>query len=286
MFKSIGLIAKRDNVQVKHYLKVLVDFLCARQMDIVIDAPSARLLSQTDLSVVANADALGSRCDLIIVIGGDGTLLQAARSLAKHDVCLLGINLGRLGFLTDICPTEMEKYLVDILNGAFFEEERFLISAKLYRDKHCLSYCNVLNDIVIHRGSLSHLLSFKTTINGHFVNHQRADGLVVSTPTGSTAYALSAGGPLIHPSLNALVLVTICPHTLSNRPLVVDGDSCIQITIDREQKGHAQLDGDGVLCQTLQAGDKIVIKKHQYIRLIHPQGHEHYATLRAKLDWS
>jgi NAD+ kinase len=207
------------------------------------------------------------------------------RLLAKHDVCLLGVNLGRLGFLTDLSPIEMTKYLGDILDGAFLEEERFLIEGEVYRNKQCLSQCNALNDVVIHRGNTSHMVSFETTINGHFVNRQRADGLVVATPTGSTAYALSAGGPLIHPSLNALVLVPICPHTLSSRPLVVDGDSCVQITIVPET-GATQLNGDGVLCHTLMPGDSVVIEKRQSIRLIHPQGHDHYATLRAKLDWS
>jgi NAD+ kinase len=286
MFQNIGLIAKRGDAQVKDCLKVLVDFLRERHLNIVLDAPSARLLSQTDLNVAANTEALGIHCDLIIVVGGDGTLLQAARLLAKHDVCLLGINLGRLGFLTDIYPTEIEKYLGEILDGAFLEEDRFLIYAEVYRDKHCLSYCNALNDVVIHRGTMSHMLTFDTIINGHFVNCQRADGLVVATPTGSTAYALSANGPLIHPSLNALVLVPICPHTLSSRPLVVDGDSCIQITVAHDQRGKAQLNGDGVLCHTLMPGDNVVIEKRQCIRLIHPQGHDYYATLRAKLDWS
>lgn len=284
MFKNIGLIVKRDNTQVIDCLKVLIDFLRERHLEIVIDAPSARLLSHADLNIVANVEALGSRCDLVIVIGGDGTLLQAARLLTRHDVCILGINLGRLGFLTDICPKEMKKYLADILGGAFIEEDRFLVHAQVYRNKHCLSSCNALNDIVIHRGT--HMLTFETMINEHFVNRQRADGLVVATPTGSTAYALSAGGPIIHPSLNALLLVTICPHTLSSRPLVVDGDSCVQVTITGDQTGEAQLNSDGVLCQTLVPGDCIIIKKHQYIRLIHPQGHDHYATLRAKLDWS
>jgi len=286
MFESIGLIAKRDDTQVKECLKILINFLAKRALRIVIDAPSAQLLSHTDLNIVTNTEELGIRCDLIIVIGGDGTLLQAARLLAKHDVRILGINLGRLGFLTDINPTEMKKYVAQILDGAFFEEDRFLIYAEVYRNEQCLSYCNALNDIVIYRGNMSNMLTFETTINGHFVNCQRADGLVVSTPTGSTAYALSADGPIIHPSLNALVLVTICPHTLSNRPLVVDGDSRIQITINHEHTGTAQLNGDGVLCHALVSGDRIIVEKRQHIHLIHPQEHDYYATLRAKLNWS
>jgi NAD+ kinase len=286
MFKSIGLIAKRADKQVKDYLEIVINFLHQRDLDIVIEAHSAKLLSRTDWEIAPNTEALGLCCDLIIVIGGDGTLLQAARLLAKHDVCILGINLGRLGFLTDISPAELQKDLNEILNGAFLEEDRFLIYAEVYRDKQCLYYCNALNDIVIHRGNLSHMLSFETRINGHFINSQRADGLIIATPTGSTAYALSAGGPLIHPSLNALVLVTICPHTLSSRPFVVDGDSCIQITLCSTQNGEAQLTGDGVLCHKLISGDTIIIEKYQSIRLIHPQRYDHYATLRTKLDWS
>jgi len=285
MFNSIGLIAKRGDNRVKDTLQALVAYLRTRQLDIVIDAPSARLLADHDLSIAANTEALGIRCDLVIVIGGDGTLLNAARLLAKHDVSLLGINLGRLGFLTDINPAEMEKYLDEVLAGAFLEEERFLVYGEVFRDGQCLAHSNALNDMVIHRWNMSHMLTFETNINGHFVSRQRSDGLVVSTPTGSTAYALSGGGPIVHPSLHALVLVSICPHTLSNRPIVIDGDSCVQITVAQNQTGQAQLTCDGVLCQQLIPGDRIVIEKRQHIRLIHPKGHDHYATLRAKLDW-
>ncbi len=284
MFKKIGLIAKDGDIKVKASLEVVVNFLHKHHLDIMLDATSAQLLSRTDCAV--HIDVLGCQCDLIIVIGGDGTLLQAARFLAKHDISLLGINLGRLGFLTDIYPLEIEKYLANILEGAFFEEDRFLISAEVYHDNQCVSFCSALNDIVIYRGNVPHVLSFETWVNGHFVNRQYADGLVVATPTGSTAYALSAGGPIIHPTLNVLVLVTICPHNFSSRPIIIDGDSDIKITIDPEQRGKAQLDGDSVFCQTLRPGDSIMIKKSQSIRLIHPQGHDHYATLRNKLDWS
>jgi len=282
MFKNIGIITKRNDAQVNKCFSTLVKFLLKHNLDIFIDTPR----SQTNLNLVPNSEALGSCCDLVIVIGGDGTLLQAARLLAEYDVRLLGVNLGRLGFLTDIYPNAMEKYLAEILGGFFIEENRFLLSAQAYRDDKCFTNCNALNDIVIHRGTMSHMLIFETLIDGHFVNCQRADGLVISTPTGSTAYALSAGGPIIHPSLNALVLVTICPHTLTSRPLVIDADSCIELHIALEQRGEAQLNGDGSLCQTLIPGDRIVIKKQQNICLIHPKGHDHYATLRAKLDWS
>jgi len=286
MFKNIGIIAKFGDAQVKQCLEILVNFLREYSLKVFIDVSSAQLLSKPDLNITPNTEALGVNCDLIIVVGGDGTLLQAARSLAKYHVRILGINLGRLGFLTDVNPKEMETYVGEILAGAFLEEDRFLIYAEAYRGGHCKGGCNALNDIVIYRGNMSHMLTFETIINGHFVNSQRADGLVVSTPTGSTAYALSANGPIIHPSLNALLLVPICPHTLSSRPLVVDGNSHIQITLNHEQKGQAQLNSDGFLCQDLISGDCITIEKRQHIRLIHPQKHDYYATLRAKLNWS
>jgi NAD+ kinase len=269
MFKSIGIIAKRDHININEYLCKVLSFLHERDLNIF------NLNSRNDI------ERLGSRCDLVIVIGGDGTLLQAARLLAQYDVYLLGINLGRLGFLADISPTEIEKSLDEILTGKFIEEKRFLIKAKVYRENNYLCECNAFNDIVIHRGNMPHLITFETSINKHFVNKQCADGLIVSTPTGSTAYALSSGGPLIHPALNALLLVTICPHTLSNRPLVFDGDSEVEIIIDP----LAQLNCDGILYHELEKGDKIIIEKHQDVSLIHPQGYDHYATLRAKLNW-
>jgi len=285
MFKSIGLITKIDDDRVKDCLKQLIHCLEARQIDIVLDESSARLLNNSEMEVAKNTEALGIRCDLVIVIGGDGTLLRAARLLAKHDMRILGINLGRLGFLTDIYPAEMEKDLDSILEGAFNEENRFLIHAEVYRKNESLCQSNALNEIVIHRWNMPHLLSLETMIDGHFVYSQRADGLIISTPTGSTAYALASGGPIIHPSLNALLLVSICPHTLSNRPIVISGDSRLQITLLDSQLGQAQLSCDSVLQQEIMPGDRIMIEKQQRIRLIHPQGHDYYATLRTKLDW-
>jgi len=285
MFKSIGLIAKLDDDRVKQCLQKLIHYLEARHIDIVLDVSSARLLNNTDMKEAANTEALGIRCDLVIVIGGDGTLLRAARLLAKHDMRILGINLGRLGFLTDIYPAEMESDLDSILEGVFNEEKRFLIHAEVYRDGQCLCQSNALNEIVIHRWNMPHLLSLETMIDGYFVYSQRADGLIISTPTGSTAYALSSGGPIIHPSLNALLLVSICPHTLTNRPIVISGDSRLQITLADSQIGQAQLSCDSVLQQEIIPGDRITIEKRQRIRLIHPQGHDHYTILRTKLGW-
>ncbi len=286
MFNNIGIIAKRGDPRVKNTLDLLIKYLQKQNVEILIDAPSARLLTERHhLSVVPNTEMLGIHCELVIVIGGDGTLLQAARLLAKHDVALVGINLGKLGFLTDIHPAKLEHYLDEILSGVYTEESRFLIYAEVYRDGQCIAQSNALNDMVIHRWNMIHMLVFETTINGHFVNRQRSDGLVVATPTGSTAYALSGGGPIVHPALDALVLVSICPHTLSNRPIVIDGNSRINISIEANQTGQAQLSCDGMLCQQVIPGDRIVIEKRQHIRLIHPQSHDHYATLREKLDW-
>jgi NAD+ kinase len=285
MFKSIGLITKLEDNQVKECLQQLILYLEARNINIVLDISSAKLLDNNTLKTVTDTELLGVHCDLVIVIGGDGTLLRAARLLAKHDMRILGINLGRLGFLTDIYPAEMQKELDVILEGVFIEENRFLIHAEVYRGEQCLCQSNALNEVVIHRWNMAHLLTLETMIDGHFVYSQRADGLIISTPTGSTAYALSSGGPIIHPSLNALLIVSICPHTLSNRPIVISGDSRLQIILSDSQIGQAQLSCDSILQQEIMPGDRIAIEKRQRIRLIHPRSHDHYTTLRTKLDW-
>ncbi|MCK5718854.1 MAG: NAD(+) kinase [Thiomargarita sp.] len=286
MFKNIGLIAKRDNIQAKNCLQLLIDFLHQYSLNIFIDKDSQNILPNILPEMVCDIETLGTECDLIIVIGGDGTLLRAARLLADYDICLLGINQGTLGFLTDISPQDTENSLEAIFKGEFLKETRFLIEANVYRNEQCLCSSNALNDVVIHRGSLSHMLTFELCIDEHFVSYQRADGLVVATPTGSTAYALSANGPIVYPSLNALILVPICPHTLTSRPLVINGDSKVKITMVRAPKEQIQLNSDGIPCQALKQGDNIIIQKSKSIHLIHPKQHNYYATLRTKLDWS
>ncbi|MFK8068817.1 MAG: NAD(+) kinase [Gammaproteobacteria bacterium] len=284
MFKKIGLIAKPDDKRVQKALIKLIKFLKARDLDIAI---GKQCVAQLEPEQMVGLQTLnGDNCDLLISIGGDGTLLHAAHRLPNYDVRLLGINLGTLGFLTDISPKEMDQRLDRILQGDFFEEQRAILRCSVIRNGEVLSTHNALNDAVIQKWDTARLITFDTYINDVYVNSQRSDGLIISTPTGSTAYALSCGGPILHPSLNAIALVPICPHTLSNRPIVIDGSNKITIQISTPEAEHARLTCDGNVKFALAQDDQITIEKSErFIRLIHPDDHDYYATLRAKLQW-
>ena len=286
MFETIGLICKPGDAKVADTLDRLVGFLERRRVRLVLDRSSAAYLPGR-CEAVAAREELGRRCDLAIVIGGDGTFLGAARSLAGYEVALLGINLGRLGFLADIMPNEIAARMGEILDGRFDEERRFMIEATIERGGEVAARFDALNEVTAHKAELARLLEFETYIDERLVYHQRADGLIVSTPTGSTAYALSGGGPILHPHLEALVLVPICPHALGSRPLVVHAASEIEIRMDARDNPLAHLTCDGQSSMELAHGDRIRIhRKTSSVRLIHPAGHDHYATLRAKLHWA
>jgi len=283
--KKIGLVAKLQSPAATDALQTLIYDLRRRNLVLMLHQGSVEALPQPiDLPIV-NTETLGKQCDLIIVVGGDGTLLHTARLLARYEARVLGINLGRLGFLTDIKPTDMTNDLEAILDGDFIEEKRFLIRATAFRGKTLLTRCCAVNDVVIHKWNTTHLFGFSTHINQCLLGNQRADGILVSTPTGSTAYCLSGGGPIVHPSLNVLVLLLLLPHTLSHAPIVLDSDSEIEVTLQLNQHIEAQLTCDGVASQTLLPGDRVMIKKHRHIYLVHPPNHDHYATLRDKLRW-
>lgn len=285
MFSTIGFFVKQGDPRVQQTLDSLIRCLGERGLRLLMDASCGHAYPGHGLSEVDSAE-LGKACDLVLSVGGDGTMLQAARRLVDHDVMLLGINLGRLGFLTDISPHALEETcLGQILAGEYQEEKRFLLNAEVFRGEERLCCAGALNDVVVHRWNTSHMVGFRTLIDGYFVSEQRSDGLIVATPTGSTAYALSGGGPLLHPALNVLVLVSICPHTLSNRPIVVDADSRVEIYINEGQPIEAQMTCDGVLCRKLLPGDHIRVSKHHQVRLLHPVVHDPYAVWRAKLNW-
>ena len=285
IFRTVGLIAKRGDPRVVETLGRLIGMLQARGLDVVLDDLSRGAYPGRDLPMVAR-DSLGRRCDLIVVVAGDGTFLSAARSLVDQDVPLLGVNLGRLGFLADVMPDEMSDRLNEILDGDFIEERRFLLDVTVERSTGRVFSGPALNEAVTHKSNMARLVEFETYIDGHLVNSQRSDGLIVATPTGSTAYALSGGGPIVHPSLDAIVLVPICPHTLSSRPVVVGGGSVVEVVLGDDAESSVQLSCDGQTTAGLAAGDRIRIRKHRPdLRLIHPAGHEYYATLRAKLHW-
>jgi NAD+ kinase len=286
-FRTVGLIGKHGDARVATTLEHLIEFLRDAGADILFDAESAEKLPSLGLPVV-DRHTLGGRCDLVIVVAGDGTFLNAARSLVDYEVPLLGVNLGRLGFLADVMPAEMTARLTEVFAGDYDEEQRFLLDARVLRDgQEVFSGC-ALNEVVAHKWHIARLIEFETYIDGRLVNTQRSDGLIVATPTGSTAYSLSGGGPILHPSLEAVVLVPICPHTLSSRPLVVAAESQFEIRMDTSgEQPEAQLTCDGQTTLELSPSDRIHIRqKDTRLRLVHPRGHDYFATLRAKLHWA
>lgn len=284
-FKCIGLIGKYGDPSILGTLKLLSDYLHQRQVRVLLDEASAALLPGLGLPTATRAE-IGGGCDLAMVIGGDGTLLNAARSLANYDAPLLGINQGRLGFLADISPAEMVERLDDILAGNYLEEQRIMLHARIEREGVCISASDALNEVVAHKWNVARMIECETYINGCFVHTHRSDGLIVATPTGSTAYALSSGGPILHPALNVMVLVPVSPHTLSNRPIVIDGDSHVEIIVKDSNQARAQVTCDGQISLGLESGDLIkVCRKDKKLRLIHPAHHDPYMILRAKLHW-
>ncbi len=285
-FRTIGLIGKSGAPPVACTLAKLIDDLNQRGLRVVLDESASAYFEQPSEPVV-NRQQLAKESDLAIVVGGDGTLLNAARSLAGAGVPVLGVNLGRLGFLTDVSPDEMHERLDEIFAGEYEEEHRSLLHASVTRNGRTVSESDALNDVVIHKWDIARMIEVDTTIDGRFLNSLRADGLIVSTPTGSTAYALSGGGPILDPALKALVLVPICPHTLSNRPVVVSDGVDIEIIVHGENSTKAQITCDGQVNFELMSGDLVQIKRKDHdLRLIHPKKHDHFDIMRRKLRWA
>ncbi|MDX1451806.1 MAG: NAD(+) kinase [Oleiphilaceae bacterium] len=285
-FRNIGLIGRMGSARVVDTLRRLKKFLVAEGYYLIIEENIGALMPGHGLQV-SSVKMMGEVCDLVIVVGGDGSLLGAARELAKSDVPLLGVNRGRLGFLTDISPDELEEKVRAVLSGQFIQEKRFLLDVYIKRNGEPIGYGTGLNDIVLHPGKSTRMIGFDLFIEGQFVYSQRSDGLIVSTPTGSTAYALSAGGPLLHPKLDAIALVPMFPHTLSSRPIVVDGKSEIKIVIGEGNEIYPQVSCDGQHHIPVAPGDTVSItKKPHKARLIHPTSHNFYETCREKLGWA
>ena len=284
-FKCVGLLGKSEDRNVSMTLRALTAYLQQQKISILFDESIAGIFTEPPCKVVGR-ESLADSCDLAIVVGGDGTLLNAARSLAESGIAVLGVNLGRLGFLVDVSPEEMTQQMGKILAGDFIEEQRTLLHATVTRNDDILSETVALNDVVVHKKDVARMIELDTWIDNYFVNTNRSDGLIISTPTGSTAYALSGGGPILHPKLDAITLVPICPHTLSNRPVVVHDESVIKIILHQGSLG-ATVSCDGQVSHTLEAGDQITIRKHDHsLRLLHPQGYDYFAILREKLRWS
>lgn len=285
-FQTIGIIGKPSDPSITETLAVLCNYLKQQQYKVFIDNDSASFVENNKITA-CSVDALARHCDLVISVGGDGTFLAAARAIAEYDIPLIGINLGRLGFLTDISPNELPNKLHRILQGYYTEEQRYLLRTKIIREDIIIHEETAVNEVVVHRWVTPSMIEIVTKINNVFLNSQRSDGLIVSTPTGSTAYSLSAGGPILYPSLSALVLVPLNPHTLSNRPIVVHDSSEIEISFCQTKQINALVTCDHIEIPEVFISDKILIKKDEKpIRILHPEGHDFFHILRNKLNWS
>lgn len=285
-FQTIGIIGKPSDPSIADTLAVLYHYLKQQHCHVLIDLASAGFIDNSDITA-CSIDNLAKHCDLVIAVGGDGTFLAAARAIAGSNIPLIGINLGRLGFLTDISPNELQNKLQGILQGHYNEEQRYLLRTKIVRDDKIIHEETAVNEVVVHRWVTPSMIEIVTKIDNIFLNSQRSDGLIISTPTGSTAYSLSAGGPILYPSLNALVLVPLNPHTLSNRPIVIHDSVEIEISFCQTKQINALVTCDHIEIPEVLISDKILIKKDpKPIRILHPEGHDFFHILRNKLNWS
>lgn len=283
-FQNIALIGKYQSQSSRELLSSIAQFISSLDANVVIEAQSAADAGLTQKFPCLELAQIGEHCDLAIVVGGDGTMLGAARSLAASNIPLVGINKGRLGFITDIAPGAYEDALRHILSGQYTEDKRSMISAQVWRKGKAIFSSFALNDVVINRGSTSGMVDVNVEVNDHFVANLRADGVIVSTPTGSTAYALSAGGPIVYPGIHGWILVPIAPHTLSNRPIVLPDDGIVTLTIVTGRRAGATFDTQAFA--NLELGDRIILKNaEQKIRFLHPAQWNYYETLRNKLRW-
>jgi|TARA_B110000091_G_scaffold40922_1_gene44299 NAD+ kinase len=288
-FNNIGLVGRSGNAPVVDTLRRLLDFLRGKDLTVFVDDLTAELVSGHGQKQCKRAE-LSKFCDLVIVVGGDGSMLNVAKFVASDQVPVIGINRGQLGFLTDILPDELEEGISAVLDGSYSVDSRFLLdvvvrlnSSKNSEDHHLGS---ALNDVVLHPGKAAQMIKFELFVDGIFVYSLNSDGLIVATPTGSTAYALSAGGPIMHPGLNAVVLVPMYPHSLGNRPIVVDGDSEIRIVVSPQETLEPQVSCDGQVLYTASAGDEFIVRKKDVpLKLIHPPEHTFYQACRSKLGW-
>ncbi len=265
-------------------LDEIAHFLMAQGCEVVIEADTAANMGLNGYTTM-DVPAIGRSCDLCLVVGGDGTMLGIGRQMAQYGVPLIGINQGRLGFITDIPLGQFQALLAPMLRGDFEEDDRSVMQARVMRDGHCVFSALAMNDVVVNRAATAGMVELRVEVDGHFVANQRADGLIIATPTGCTAYSLSAGGPLLHPSIPGWVLVPIAPHTLSNRPIVLSNATEVAIEVVAGRDASASFDTQSLA--SLMHGDRIVVTRSQYhVRFLHPKGWTYFDTLRRKLHWN
>lgn len=284
LFKTVAIIGKHGASGTGQSLIELAEFLQGSGRKVVIEAETAKELN-LDGVVAMHLSEIGQHADLAIVVGGDGTVLGIARQLAPYKVPLIGVNLGRLGFMTDISKEQMLPSLGEILDGKLESEQRSLLEGIVMREGRAIFQAVAFNDIVVSRGAGAGMVELRVEVDGHFMYNQRSDGLILSTPTGSTAYALSAGGPILQPELNGIVLVPIAPHSLSNRPIVLSDRSEIAIELASGCDGCVNFDMQSLT--NLQQHDRVIVRRSEHtITFLHPQGWSYYDTLREKLHWN
>ena len=283
-FRHVALVGKYHAQGSRSALEGIAHFLNAQGCDVAIEKDTASNTGLTQYPILDVA-AIGAQCDLALVVGGDGTMLGIGRQLAKFGVPLIGINQGRLGFITDIAFEDYQTVLAPMLRGDYEEDRRWMMQAQVMRDSRCVFNATAMNDVVVNRGASSGMVELRVEVDGRFVANQRADGLIIASPTGSTAYALSAGGPLLHPSIAGWILVPIAPHTLSNRPIVLSDTGEITVEIVAGRDASANFDMQSLA--SLMLGDRITVKRSDYqMRFLHPKGWSYFDTLRKKLHWN
>ena len=284
-FEKIGVLGKIKDDRVHPAINDLCRLLAELGCEVIIDQDTQLEgpipgLQRTD------TETLVARADLIVVVGGDGTLLRAGRKLQGRNTPILGIHYGRLGFLVDVTPDDMRESVKRILDGEFWIEDRLILNARIIRDSGVIGPLPAINDVVIRNQAAVRMLEFETWRGEEFISRHRADGFIVATPTGSTAYALSGGGPVLHPGMDAVTLVPICPHTLSDRPLVVGADRPVRVVLSGPQRDHAMMTCDGQFNQVLRPGETLEISRSDdTLRLVHPKGYNYFDILRKKLHW-
>ena len=283
-FRHVALIGKYQALGSRFALEEVAGFLHDQGCEVTLERDTASNTGLTQYPVLDVA-GVGKHCDLALVIGGDGTMLGIGRQLAQFGVPLVGINQGRLGFITDIAFEDFQTALGPMLRGEFEEDRRWMMQAKVVRDGRCVFNATAMNDVVVNRGATAGMVELRVEVDGRFVANQRADGLIIASPTGSTAYALSAGGPLLHPSISGWVLVPIAPHTLSNRPIVLSDTGEITVEIVAGRDASANFDMQSLA--SLLHGDRITVRRSEHqMCFLHPKGWSYFDTLRKKLHWN
>ena len=284
-FKTIGLIGKPQHLEAQKTLLDLYSFLKKKGIELIVDQRIADDLPIDDLNST-DLIGIGQSCDLAIVVGGDGYMLGAARVLSRFDIAVIGVNRGNLGFLTDLDPDNFKDPLSEVLAGHYKTENRFLLEAQVHRHGHIKSTNSAINEAVLHPDKIAHMIEFDVYINDDFMLSQRADGLIISTPTGSTAYSLSGGGPILTPNLDAISLLPMFPHTLNSRPIVVDANSCVRLKVSSNNIDEMQISCDSHVNLSVLPGDEVIIKKTQHkLKLVHPQNYNYFHVLHNKLGW-